>query len=383
MPGVDLLIFRQPAPLDQPPLTAFLTRARDELAERHGKLFQRAGAERVHLVSGAGGSFGERLVDVIRERRLERLVVLGAGSVPLLRVSDARRLVAAAAQAGRAALTNNRYSSDVCAISDASALVDLPPLPTDNALPRWLAERAGFRVAELPARGRLALDLDTPLDVAVAALHPGAPPVLRRLCEGAGIGVPRLDELRDLTGDPARELLVFGRSSSAALAWLERNVACRVRFLAEERGLRASTPLALGARGATSDVGRPPRATLGRLLALRGPAALADVVAELADGALLDSRVLLADRLGPDESGWPPPEDRFASDLLRYHAVSDSWLTALTEAAAGSKGPILLGGHTLVGPGLALICAPGVLQRGARRRPPTTPSEAGSRGPLR
>ena len=39
------------------------------------------------------------------------------------------------------------------------------------------------------------------------------------------------------------------------------------------------------------------------LLDERGPAAFADVIGSLANGAVLDSRVLLAHRLGSDEIG--------------------------------------------------------------------------------
>ena len=85
-----------------------------------------------------------------------------------------------------------------------------------------------------------------------------------------------------------------------------------------------------------------------------GPSSLGQLVARLADGALLDSRVLLAHRLGADEAAWPPPEDRFASDVLLADRVRDPWLAELTAAAAGAPVPILLGGHSLVGPGLRL-----------------------------
>jgi len=284
------------------------------------------------------------------------LVVLGAGAVPLLGRAAARRLVAVAASGELRGLTNNRYSSDVCAVGDARVLRDLPSLPGDNALPRWLAEHAGIPVTELPGRDRLALDLDTPLDLALLALARGTPPAMRRLAADERLEVPRLAELHALLGDARRELLVFGRASSRGMALLERRARCRVRFLAEERGLRASSPLAQdpSPRGAATT--RPPRATLGRLLQARGgPGALADIVAELADGAILDSRVLLADRLGPDEAGWPSPEDRYASDLLRAAAVRDPWLGELTASAAGATIPILLGGHTLVGPGLRVL----------------------------
>ena len=100
---------------------------------------------------------------------------------------------------------------------------------------------------------------------------------------------------------------------------------------------------------------RPARSTLGLLLDRDGPSALGDILAQLADAAVVDNRVLLAHRLGPDEAGWPPAEDRFASDLLLHERIGDPWLRALTEAAATAAIPILLGGHTLVGPGLRLL----------------------------
>ena len=44
------------------------------------------------------------------------------------------------------------------------------------------------------------------------------------------------------------------------------------------------------------------------------------------DAALVDTRVLLAHRLGADERRWPAAEDRFASDLLLHEHVADPWL---------------------------------------------------------
>jgi hypothetical protein len=68
--------------------------------------------------------------------------------------------------------------------------------------------------------------------------------------------------------------------------------------------------------------------------------------------------VLLADRLGADERSWPVAEDRYASDLLRPATIGDRWLHDLTAAAAAAPMPILLGGHTLVGPGVRLLLRP-------------------------
>jgi hypothetical protein len=305
------------------------------------------------------GSFGERLARLVDdEHATGGLVVLGGGAVPLLRLADAERLVEVAASGEPRALTNNRYSSDVCAVGRARDLLAIPPLPSDNALPRWLEERAGYQVEQLAARDRLALDIDTPLDVAIACHARSAPLAIRRIATAAGLVVPRIDELRALTSDPRAELLVFGRAGARTLAWLERHVRCRVRFLAEERGLRASSPLAIAAPTYLDPERRrerAPRSTLGRLLAARGPDALAATVAELADGAMIDSRVLLADRLGRDESAWPGAEDRFASDLLLADSVTDPWLRALTSSAARSDLPIVMGGHTLVSPGVPIL----------------------------
>jgi len=354
-----LVIFHRPAADGEPPLVHFMAQVRAELARRQAELLERAGARAATFVDEwhEGLAFGEVLARLAPARG--GVIVFGSGAVPRLNVGDARRLVTAAASGQNVALTNNRYSSDIVALGRGKILRELPALPSDNALPRWLEERAGVRVEELPGRDRLALDLDTPLDVCLAALVPGAAAWLRRAVSDAGLAVPRLDELRAIARDPLKELLVFGRSGSRTLAWLERNVRCRVRFLAEERGLRASSPLAIGdsaaAASSPSAAPRRPAATLSLLLAQRGPESLSRVAAELADAALVDSRVLLAARLGADESAWPSQADRFASDLHDHAAVNDPWLHALTRSAAEAKQPILLGGHSLVGPGVAIV----------------------------
>ena len=350
-----VLIFHRPAQEGEPRLVHVLADVRGRLAGVQADALHRAGSGSVHVVGDVEGrhTFGEALAELAPAEG--GLIVLGSGAVPLLSARDASRLVDVATSGQRRALTNNRYSSDICALGDATGLRDLPALPSDNSLPRWLEERAGFQVNELSGRARLGLDLDTPLDIALVALHRSCPSWLRRAADEAGLAVPRLTELRGLAADPHAELLIFGRSGSATLRWLERNVRCRVRFLAEERGLRASSPLAISAEYAPRMPGRPPRATIGRLLERDGPGALGAIVAELGEGAVLDTRVLLADRLGADEVNWPSPADRFASDLLRPAEIGHDWLRDLTGAAAVSPQPIVLGAHSLVGPGLPLL----------------------------
>ena len=165
--------------------------------------------------------------------------------------------------------------------------------------------------------------------------------------------------VRAVAADRHAELVLAGRTSAATLAWLEGGAAARVRAWVEERGLRAASRLAQGARDAiatTPGAGqRPPASLLGALLERDGPGSLGGLLARFGDAAIIDTRVLLAHRLGADEAGWPVAEDRFASDLLLPDAVSDPWLRELTASAAAAPIPVLLGGHSLVGPGVRLV----------------------------
>jgi len=343
------------------------------MAERQRAAFLAAGADAAEIVSGPpdGLSFGERLGAAIRALGGEGgAIVMGSGSIPLARPADLRRFVEVAAGPAGRAVANNFYSADVVAVSRAADLADLPPLPADNAVPRWLKERAGVAVRDLRARWRLGVDVDTPLDLIVIGAAGGAAGGVAPF--GAAGGTPfgasagvaghgtapligeRLAALSEILSNRRAELLVAGRISSTTLRWLESGVACRVRALVEERGLRAATRLAQS--GPTTEL-RPPRSVLGELLDRDGPESLAATVGRLADAALIDTRVLLAHRHGAEERAWPPAEDRFASDLLMAESIGDPWLRALTESAATSPAdrPILLGGHTLVNGGLRLL----------------------------
>ncbi|TMD33256.1 MAG: hypothetical protein E6I94_00045 [Chloroflexi bacterium] len=334
------------------PFVRLLADARRANGLRRVDAFRAAGADEVELVAGPPDDtpFGRRLAELLAATqpagRGDGIVVLGSGALPLATPRDHRSFVTAAGSRTRSALANNQYSADAIAISMPGALPPIPSMTADNALPRWLAERAGWAVTDLRGRWRLAVDLDSPLDVEL--VRPGALP--------AAVAVPMRDRraaIRRAFHDRKAEVLVTGRTSAATLAWLERHTASRVRALVEERGLRAADPLAEVDPPASR--GRPPTSVLGLLLDRDGPASLGQSLASLAGAALVDTRVLLAHRLGPDEGAWPSAEDRFASDLLDWGAVSDPWLCELTRSALMAPIPILLGGHTLVGPAARLV----------------------------
>ena len=352
MRPVTVLIFHPQAGPGAGPQERRLADARSRLARVQELGFARAGATSVRLIAGPPDRkpFGARLGAALRDVPDGGLIVLGSGAIPLASLADRRSFVSCAGGGGPLAITNNRFSSDIIAVADVGWLRRLPlDFATDNALPRWLSEQAGVPVADLRSRYRLGVDLDSPLDLILLgrrgeAIDPGSHP------DDGGV-TDRLDAIRRVLADPAAELVIAGRTSAAALAWLEGFARCRVRALVEERGLRASVPMA------TERPQRPPRSLLGSILDRDGPAALGARLAELGDAALVDSRVLLAHRLGADEVRWPSGEDRFASDLLRQRDIADPWLAELTASAVAGPIPILLGGHSLVGPGIRLVAA--------------------------
>ncbi len=324
------------------PLGRAVGAARAHLAERHRAGFLAAGASGIRLVSDrtdAATPFGERLRALVPNLGRGGLVVLGSGAVPLARAVDYRELVETAAADVPQALANNRYSADVVAIADAAAVLAGPlDLGADNGLPRWLEER-GVPIEDRRARWRLGVDIDGPLDLVLlgrrwASFLPET--TMRVVCD-------RLDRVRAVIADPRAEVVVVGRTSPAALRWIERAGAARTRALVEERGMRTAAPGQ-----------RPPRSVLGAVLDTRGPRALGDELARLGDAALVDSRVLVAHRYGPDPASWPTAADRFAADLLDAEAIADPWLRELTASARDARVPVVLGGHTLVGPGLRL-----------------------------
>ncbi len=353
--GEATVIILHPPPDGDGPLTTLLHDARDRLADHQARLFAAAGA-----TPGRRGSQTEGC-DLRRAARRDR--GLGPG-----RARAARRGGRAAPPTSRCATTGGRGPGHGTSGADQqSPLLRRPGRrrrgrpagtatgsSTDNALPRRLAER-GVTVAELPGRDRLALDLDTPLDLALLALMPACPRVLRDVATAADLRIPRLAEIRAVAADPAAELLVFGRSSSRTLAWLERGTACRVRFLAEERGLRTAP-----------STQRPARSTLGRLLDAHGPEALGSIVADLADGAILDTPGAdgrsLRPRRGRLAVGGGPVRLGPAAARRGRRPVAAG---ADRQCRRGSAAPILLGGHTIVGPGLRWILP----RRGVPSRP--------------
>ena len=282
--------------------------------------------------------FGARLAEVVRRHRLERLVYLGGGSLPLLGADEFSQVADALSEDG-VAVTNNHFSSDLVAFP-AAALANIQPPDSDNRLARALREEAGLSVRALDRTVATQLDIDGPTDLAVLALTGEGGSRLRQYLMTRELDLERYRRVLPLFRDRLAQITVAGRVGSHAWQYLERETACRVRLFAEERGMEADGRSA----------GGQARSLLGFFLETAGLQRFFGVLAELGDAAFIDTRVLLAHlRIEATRS------DRFLSDLGRWEEVKEPFLRDLARAAVETSIPVLLGGHSLVSGGLMAL----------------------------
>jgi hypothetical protein len=289
-------------------------------------------------VAGEAFDFESRLRGVVEHYGLQKPAVMGSGALPLLAVSDFQMVVEQLEQRDGRFVTNNFFSADLTAWTPGDALERAGNFARDNMLPRRLRDDAGLLPVVLPRTTATQFDLDTPADLCVLALSETGPPDLRPLLEGYDLPLAPYRALMPLFCDRTAEVLVAGRVGSATWQHLERETACRIRLVSEERGLAAAGP------------GYRARSMLGYLYEQSGPRAFFERLSELGDAVVLDLRVLLS-HLGIE----PSREDRFQADLYDAGAIADAALAVLVAAAREAPRPVLLGGHTLVSGGLMAL----------------------------
>ena len=296
------------------------------------------GAQPVRVVADEGGfHFGRALADLIARFQVRRAFYLGGGSAPLVEPVDFSRIATLLLAHDQAVVANNFFSADFVAFTPADAIhqIDLPPM--DNDLAFRLQREAGLPNVPLARTPATQMDVDTPTDLLILALHPLVGPHTRRFLDAADLDLSRVVAVSQFLTDPNAEVIVSGRVGPHLWSHLDTDLACRTRVFSEERGMRAS------GREARGDV----RSILGFHLDTVGPDRFFAHLAELGDAAFVDSRVIFR-HLGLD----PSPADRFLSDLLRAEEIVDPAVRAFTRAAADARIPVILGGHSLVSGGL-------------------------------
>ena len=301
---------------------------------------ERVGPDVILETGGADFHFGRRLSGVVAKHELESVMVAGAGNGPLLRGAGLAAFPAALAGIDNAVVANNLFSADIVAFTPAEALGAIKLPARDNFLPQALWRGAGLESIELPRTPATQFDIDTPIDLTVLSMHSGVGPHLRSYLDSAGLDTSAVEGVGRLLTDPTAMVTVAGRVGSHAWAYLERETACKVRLLSEERGMESDGRAERGEA----------RSVLGFYLEEVGLPGLFRMLAELGDAAILDVRVLLAHmKLSPSR------EDRFLADVGQSDQIQDAFLRELTEEAGRASIPILVGGHSLVSGGLMAL----------------------------
>jgi hypothetical protein len=285
--------------------------------------------------------FGHRLVELIERYDAERVLYTGGGSAPLVSGEQWVEVVGKLSQAKQSVITNNVHSCDWAAFAPAREVGALiAEQANDNAIAWALATEGGFAAEGMPASAASRFDIDTPADLLIAHQHPRIGVHLRRYLDQLGWESPQLDGVLAEMMREGGSLVVAGRASSAAWQALEQATRCWTRVYAEERGMRAS--------------GRQRRGNVRSLLAdhldLVGVERFFEELGRLANGVLLDNRVILAAK-----ALWPSANDRFNADLARWREVEEPFLRDLTRAAAEAPLPVFMGGHSVVAGGLMAL----------------------------
>lgn len=298
----------------------------------------------VHIVPDEGGfHFGRTLAALIRRFDVTHGFYVGGGAAPLLSTEELAEIARLLLAHDRALVANNFFSSDFLGFTPASAIDQITPPPIDNDLAFRLQREAGLQNVPLTRTPGTQMDVDTPTDLLILALHPGTGPWTRRFLAARALDTRRVEAISRYLVDPSAQVIVAGRVGSYVLSHLDTDLACRTRVFSEERGMRAS------GREERGEV----RSLLGFHLEAVGPTRFFEHLAQLGDAAFIDSRVIF-NHLHLKLSA----SDRFYSDLLQPEAIENPFVREFTRAAATASIPVMLGGHSLVAGGLwALIDA--------------------------
>jgi hypothetical protein len=296
--------------------------------------------------------FGKKLKELINKYKIEKLFYMGGGSGVLLKIEDLKEIIKTIldkdkivnklnkdkiSDKNKIFITNNLYSTDFIAFSPASIINSIEPFNNDNEIAWILRNNFNFQDISLPINAATQLDIDTPIDLLTIKNHPALSKNVKNYIESLNINTTKIEEALKYFAIKDSNVIIVGRTNSTVWSFLENNTVCRVRLLAEERGMKAS------GRQKRGEV----RSLLGFLIQEFGIKKFFEIINQIADAAFIDSRVILS-----HFKMWPSDNDRFYSDLLKPEKISDPFLREFTYEAINASIPIVLGGHSLVSGGL-------------------------------
>ena len=280
--------------------------------------------------------FGEALSAFIRDKQPETVLYFGAGSAPLVSfelIEQALSIVAASKRPK--AYVNNFHSTDWAIFNHPQEIMGMQErLPQDNQMGWVMKHEAGFDISVAPFTSGTSINIDTPMDLLMIAMHPrmGLPykAMVPDYAQGA---VKRMEAFVQVMQKPGNTISIIGRSSSRVWAILEQKTKLWFRVFVEERGMIASGRRERG----------KVRSLVGQMVKQMGHVEFVRQLASICDGVLWDTRVWMG-----HQGIWPPQKDRFASDLGLTEEIQDPTLKSLTQAVIGADIPIITGGHGVV-----------------------------------
>jgi len=292
-------------------------------------------------MSSSSFHFGQELARLIHRFHIHRPLYIGGGSAPLLTAAALEQIATTLSQSENALIANNVFSMDFMGFTPGAAIDRISPPAIDNNLAWLLKHQAGLQELPLARTAATQLDVDTPSDILILKVCRGVGQHTRAALDRIHLDTSRLRQIMTLLVDPDVDLILAGRVGSAVWAYLENETACRLRVFSEERGMRAA------GREAAGTV----RSFLGYYLQEVGATRFFATLAQIGQGALIDSRVIFHHL----HLNLPAP-DRFYSDLGQWQKIVNPVAREFTRAAVEAPLPVVLGGHTLVAGGLwALI----------------------------
>lgn len=316
------------------------------LATNYADLAERAvglGARVQVTASGGDFHFGEQLRELVDKFQLDSVIYWGGAAVPLIRKEDLEDIALQLRHYKNVVIVNNVQSADLIAFTPARSLHHISPPDTDNMLGSLLREM-GLRRILIENSARINLDLDTPVDMLILDHCSNVGPESRKALDQLDLPRDHLSRafkvIRESGGEQYAEVALVGRVSPSIMAVINANLPVRLRVFSEERGMKALR------REETNEA----VSFLGFFLEEVGPEEFFARLADVADVALIDSRVLIA-HMGLS----PSAADRFYSDVGMADAVENEYLRRFTRAAYSAPIPVVLGGHSLVYGGLWAI----------------------------